>query len=72
MHPFDGEGLGIKVTAQTDAGPVVDKLFADAEAGEDAPEQVIGTESSGNFAQGLLCLAKVFGQQLTGAGQGQL
>ena len=47
-------------------------LFADAETGEDTPEQVIGAEGTGDFPQHLLGLAQVFGQQLTGSGQGQL
>jgi hypothetical protein len=46
----------------------VDKLstalfsFADAEAGKNPTQQVIRTECSGDFTQGLLSLTQIFGK----------
>lgn len=39
------------------------QLFTNTEAGEDAPEQVIGGKLPGDFAQCLLCQPQFFGQQ---------
>lgn len=52
-----GSGLGT-----ADCG-----LLADAEAREDPPQQVIRAERTGDFAEGLLSLAQVFGEQFAGA-----
>ena len=48
------------------------RLLTDAEAGEDPTQQVIGAECAGDFTQGLLSLAQIFGEQLAGTRQGQL
>ncbi len=48
------------------------ELLADAETGENPPQQVIRAECPGNLPQGLLRLPQVFRQQLTRASQGQL
>lgn len=37
-------------------------LLADAEAGEDAPQQIVRRKGTRDFAQGLLSHAQVFGQ----------
>jgi len=37
-----------------------DRLFADAEAGEDSAKQIVGTECPGDLAKCLLGLTKVF------------
>ena len=50
-------------------GLAEDRLFADAEAGEDATKQIVGTECPGDLAQCLLRLTKVFSQELTCACQ---
>jgi hypothetical protein len=42
-------------------------LFTDAEAGEDPAEQVIGAECPSDFAQKLLSLTQIFGQQFSSA-----
>lgn len=47
-------------------------LFADAEAGENPSEQIIRAERPGNFTQGMLSLAQIFGEQFACPGQGQL
>ncbi len=47
-------------------------LFTDAEAGEDPSQQIIRAEGAGNFAEEMLSLAKIFGQQFSGPRQGQL
>ena len=47
-------------------------LLADAEAGEDAAEQVVGAEGPGDLAKYLLGLPQVFGQEFARAGQGEL
>lgn len=44
-----------------------ERLLADAEAGEDPAQEVVGAECTGDFAQGLLCKAQVFRQQLASA-----
>src|SRR5690348_6929887 len=46
--------------------PMVALLFADAEAGEDLPQEVVAGELAGDLAQGELRQAQVFGQQLSG------
>lgn len=40
------------------------RLFTDAEAGENTPQQIVGGEFTGDFAQRLLRQAQFFGQQL--------
>jgi hypothetical protein len=47
-------------------------LFTDTEAGENAPQQVIGAKGPSDFAQGLLRHPQVFGEQFAGPGEGQL
>ena len=47
-------------------------LLADAEAGEDAPEQIVRAEGAGDLAERLLGHAQVFGEQFAGTGFGQL
>lgn len=42
-------------------------LLADAETREDATQQVVGGECAGDFAQVLLGLAQILGQQFAGA-----
>jgi len=37
-------------------------LLADAEAGENASQQIVGAECAGNFAQVLLGQSQIFGQ----------
>ena len=46
--------------------------LADAEAGEDAPQQVIGAEGASDPAQSLLGHTQILGQQLASAHQGEL
>ena len=46
--------------------------LADAEAGEDAPQQVVAAEGAGDLTQGLLGHAQVFGEEFACAHQGQL
>ena len=41
-------------------------LFTDAEAGKDPSQQIIGAECAGDFAQRLLRLPQIFGEQFTG------
>ena len=42
-------------------------ITADAETREDATQQVVGGECAGDFAQVLLGLAQILGQQFAGA-----
>src|SRR5690606_29153648 len=51
---------------------LVARLLADTEAGEDASQQVVGAESAGDFSEGLLRMAQIFGEQFAGAHQRQL
>ena len=42
-------------------------LFSYTETREDPPEEVVAGELSGDFVQGLLCAAQLFGNELAGA-----
>jgi hypothetical protein len=43
------------------------RLFTDAEAGENPPQQIISGEFTGDLAQSLLRPAKLLGDELAGA-----
>src|ERR1700730_9781057 len=43
------------------------RLLADAEAGKDPAQEVVGGELAGDLVQGLLGAAKLFGYELAGA-----
>ena len=46
-------------------------LFPDTKAIEDAIQQVIGADLAGDFAEGFLSLAKIFGHEFAGGGRCQ-
>lgn len=68
--PFSRMNAGLQ--ARCCQGHAGEGLLADAEAGEDPPQQVVAAEGAGDLAQCLLRHAQVFGQQLAGAHQGEL
>ena len=46
--------------------------LANTEAGEDAPQQIVAAEGTGDLAQSLLRHTQILGQQFTRAHQGEL